>query len=154
MAGNIWTHTFTQTKSSMERDVKDTHQYAIVASVHLPGVSDEEFAASLTELRELAKTLGFKVIRTFVQKRAGFDSTAYLGEGKRQEIRRFVHGDADDETASDDASRLSAQTDDAETCLKRGCKNFCVNGHLAGDCRFSRESRNDRKQRTDRQPAG
>lgn len=35
-----------------------------------------------------------------------------------------------------------------------GCKNFCVNGHLAGDCRTSRENRNDRKQRTDRQPAG
>jgi transposase len=30
----------------------------------------------------------------------------------------------------------------------RGCKNFCVNGHLAGDCRPSRESRNDCKQRT------
>ena len=92
---------------------KDKPQYAIVAAVHLPGVSDEEFAASLTELRELAKTLGFKVTRTFVQKRAGFDSTAYLGGGKRQEIRRFVHGDADAETGSDDESldepsRLSA----------------------------------------------
>ena len=102
----------------MQNEVNDKPQYAIVAAVHLPGVSDAEFAASLTELRELAKTLGFKVTRTFVQKRGGFDSTAYLGGGKRQEIRRFVHGDADDETASDDASRLSAQTDDAETCLK------------------------------------
>ena len=99
----------------MQKDLKEKPQYAIVAAVHLPGVSDEGFAASLTEL---AKTLGFKVTRTFVQKCAGFDSTAYLGGGKRQEIRRFVHGDADDETASDDASRLSAQTDDAETCLK------------------------------------
>ena len=95
---------------------KDKPQYAIVAAVHLPGVSDEEFAASLTELRELAKTLGFKVTRTFVQKRAGFDSTAYLGGGKRQEIRRFVHGDADAETGSDDESldepsRLSAHSE-------------------------------------------
>ena len=94
----------------MERDVKDTPQYAIVASVHLPGVSDEEFAASLTELRELAKTLGFKVTRTFVQNRAGFDSTAYLGGGKRQEIRHFVRGNADDEVASEDIDML---TDDA-----------------------------------------
>jgi len=63
-----------------------------VASVQLPGVSDVEFEASLTELRELAKTLGYTVTRTFTQKRSGFDSTAYLGVGKRQEIRRFVNG--------------------------------------------------------------
>jgi len=29
---------------------------------------------------------------------------------------------------------------------RRGCKNFCVNGHLAGNCRPSRENHNDRKQ--------
>jgi len=102
----------------MQNEVNEKPQYAIVAAVHLPGVSDEEFAASLTELRELAKTLGFKVTRTFVQKRAGFDSTAYLGGGKRQEIRRFVHGDADDETGSDDISEFAtsgeAQTNAAE----------------------------------------
>ena len=102
----------------MQNEVNDKPQYAIAAAVHLPGVSDEEFAASLTELRELAKTLGFKVTRTFVQKRAGFDSTAYLGGGKRQEIRRFVHGDADDETGSDDISEFAtsgeAQTNAAE----------------------------------------
>ena len=102
----------------------DKLQYAIVAAVHLPGVSDEEFAASLTELRELAKTLGFKVTRTFAQKRAGFDFTGYLGGGKRQEIRRFVRGDIDDETAShdeapNDASGFSThnetQSDDTMT---------------------------------------
>ena len=102
----------------MQLDARDKNnpQYAIVAAVHLPTVSDEEFAASLTELRELAKTLGFNVTRTFVQKRAGFDSTAYLGGGKRQEIRRFVHGDAADETGSDVGSpnttpRLSADSE-------------------------------------------
>ena len=44
---------------------------AIVAAVQLSGVSDLEFEASLTELRELAKTLGFTVTRTFTQKRSG-----------------------------------------------------------------------------------
>ena len=83
---------------------KNPPQYAIVAAVHLPTVSDEEFAASLTELRELAKTLGFKVVRTFVQKRAGFDSAAYLGGGKRAEIRRYVQGDVDDDKGSADAT--------------------------------------------------
>ena len=81
----------------MQNEVKETPQYAIAASVQLPGVSDLEFEASLTELRELAKTLGFTVTRTFVQKRAGFESTAYLGVGKRQEIRHFVHGGAENE---------------------------------------------------------
>ena len=85
----------------MQKEVKEKPQYAIVASVQLPGVSDVEFEASLTELRELAKTLGFTVIRTFTQKRSGFDSTAYLGVGKRQEIRHFVSGAPGNETAPD-----------------------------------------------------
>ena len=75
---------------------------AIVAAVHLSGVSDIEFASSLNELRELAKTLGYKVVGTFVQKRATFDSTAYLGIGKRREIRRFVEGLGDDDSANGD----------------------------------------------------
>ncbi|HSJ82080.1 MAG TPA: GTPase HflX [Thiobacillus sp.] len=87
----------------MQSEVKEKPQYAVVASVQLPGVSDVEFEASLTELRELAKTLGFTVIRTFTQKRSGFDSTAYLGVGKRQEIRHFVSGEAANETEPDRA---------------------------------------------------
>lgn len=74
----------------MSIEVEEKPLYAIVASVHLPNVSDSEFEASLTELRELAKTLGFKVVHTFVQKRAGFDPTGYLGVGKRQEIAEFA----------------------------------------------------------------
>ncbi|MEQ1661203.1 MAG: GTPase HflX [Thiobacillus sp.] len=78
----------------MHTEVDPPLQYAIAASVQLPGVSDSEFEASLTELRELAKTLGFKVVRSFVQKRGGFDTTAYLGVGKREEIRHFVNPEA------------------------------------------------------------
>ena len=63
---------------------------AVIAAVQLPSVNDIEFEASLTELRELAKTLGYKVVRTFTQKRSGFDPSAYLGVGKRQEISHFV----------------------------------------------------------------
>ncbi len=87
----------------MQSEVKEKPQYAVVVSVQLPGVSDVEFEASLTELRELAKTLGFTVTRTFTQKRSGFDSTAYLGVGKRQEIRHFVSGEAASETEPDRA---------------------------------------------------
>ena len=85
----------------MQKEVKEKPQYAIVASVQLPEVSDVEFEASLTELRELAKTLGFTVTRTFTQKRSGFDSTAYLGVGKREEIRRFVNTKPGSETEPD-----------------------------------------------------
>lgn len=85
----------------MQTDVKEKPLYAVVAAVQLPGVSDFEFEASLTELRELAKTLGFTVTRTFTQKRSSFDSTAYLGVGKRQEIRHFVNSEAGDENESD-----------------------------------------------------
>jgi GTP-binding protein HflX len=58
-----------------------------VAAVQLPKVNDVEFEASLTELRQLAKTLGFEVVGKFTQKRAGFDSAAYFGKGKREELR-------------------------------------------------------------------
>lgn len=75
----------------MQTEVNATPKYAIVASVQLPNVSDIEFEASLTELRELAKTLGYAVVRTFIQKRTNFDTTAYLGVGKREEIRDFVN---------------------------------------------------------------
>jgi GTP-binding protein HflX len=75
----------------MQTEVKEKTKYAVVAAVQLPSVSDIEFEASLAELRDLAKTLGFKVTRTFAQKRAAFDSAAYLGLGKREEIRCFVN---------------------------------------------------------------
>jgi len=79
----------------MQMEVKEKPMRAVVAAVQLPNVSDVEFEASLTELRELAKTLGFMVVRTFIQKRSGFDSTAYLGVGKRHEIRCFVNNEPD-----------------------------------------------------------
>src|SRR5512135_2856240 len=79
----------------MPKEIKATPKRAVVAAVQLPEVSDAELEASLDELRELAKTLGFEVVATFTQKRASFDSAAYLGTGKREEIRRFVQGEAD-----------------------------------------------------------
>jgi GTPase len=66
---------------------------AVVAAVQLPGVTDVELDVSVNELRELAKTLGYEVVGTFTQKRGSFDTTGYLGVGKRQEMRNFVeHG--------------------------------------------------------------
>ena len=96
----------------MQKETTNPAMRAIVAAVHLPAVSDIEFEASLTELRELAKTLGYQVVGTFVQRRERFDSAAYLGTGKRQEIRRFVEGEeaCDDEN---DAETDAERDDDA-----------------------------------------
>jgi GTP-binding protein HflX len=74
----------------MQKEVKEKPRYAVVAAVQLPNVSDIEFEASLAELRDLAKTLGYVITATFTQKRSSFDATAYLGKGKREEIREFV----------------------------------------------------------------
>src|SRR5687767_326163 len=63
---------------------------AIVAAVQRPSVNDLEFEASLTELRQLAKTLGFEVVGRFTQKRSGFDKTAYFGTGKREELKALI----------------------------------------------------------------
>ena len=63
-----------------------------MAAVQLPGVSDLEFEASLTELHQLAKTLGFEVVGRFTQKRARFDPAAYFGVGKREELRAMQDG--------------------------------------------------------------
>ncbi|PXW85486.1 GTP-binding protein HflX [Nitrosomonas sp. Nm84] len=78
----------------MPIEVREKPKVAVVASVQLPSVNDVEFEASLSELRELAKTLGYEVVKTFVQKRSSFDTTAYLGVGKRQEISCFVNNKA------------------------------------------------------------
>lgn len=83
----------------MQSEVKEPVSHAVVAAVQLPNVSDMEFEASLNELRELAKTLGYKIVHTFVQKRAGFDITGYLGVGKREEIRDYVRSMAGDPEA-------------------------------------------------------
>ncbi len=63
---------------------------AVVAAVQLPGVSDEAFESSVSELRQLAKTLGIVVVGTVTQKRSSFDAAAYLGKGKRDELKDAV----------------------------------------------------------------
>ena len=101
----------------MPSEQPDHPLQAIVAAVQLPQVSDAEFESSLTELRELAKTLGYKVVQTFVQKRASFDTAAYLGTGKREEIREYVESQAG--TAPDDAPghATDVQADGIEVLL-------------------------------------
>ena len=72
----------------------------------LSSVSDVEFEASLTELRQLAKTLGFEVVGRLTQKRAGFDAAAYFGTGKREELRLLRVKDAVDVILVANPSRI------------------------------------------------
>src|SRR3954452_12478814 len=77
----------------MTQEAEPKRSRAIVAAVQRPSVSDSEFEASLEELRQLAKTLGFEVVGKFTQKRTGFDSAAYFGTGKREELRALCEQD-------------------------------------------------------------
>src|SRR5688572_1849600 len=89
---------------TLMRDLDEKPKRAVVAAVHLQGVSDAEFEASVTELGQLARTLGFQVVGTFTQKRQRFDAAAYLGLGKRKELHDFVHGKSAPGDAEDPAS--------------------------------------------------
>src|SRR5262245_30271352 len=71
----------------MIQKVEAKRPRAIVAAVQLPSVNEAEFEASLAELRQLAKTLGFEVVTTFTQKLAHINAGAYFGTGKREELK-------------------------------------------------------------------
>src|SRR5918999_4540418 len=102
----------------MTLDIDQKPRRAIVAAVQLSGVSDVEFDASLIELRQLAKTLGFEVVHRFTQKRAGLDSAGYFGLGKRQELRGVVEGGADIVLVDHEISPSQAHTLEKEV----GCE--------------------------------
>ncbi len=106
----------------MSQELTPRPTRAVVAVVQLPNVSDAAIQSSLTELGQLAKTLGFEVVATFAQQRPKFDPAAYLGAGKRQELRRFVRNElepdridaaplVDDETETEDEADVHADPD-------------------------------------------
>lgn len=81
---------------------------ALIVAVQLDSVSDVEFESSLAELTDLAKTLGLEVVGQFTQKRSSFDSTAYVGVGKREEIRQFLQSQKVDSDTLSQADPLAA----------------------------------------------
>jgi hypothetical protein len=121
----------------MSKAAQNTLKRAVVAAVQLPKVSDLEFEASLNELRELAKTLGFEVVATFTQKRTSFDSTAYLGLGKREELRRYVQGEAEAEEnpLAEDSATVSVAEWTAD-CWNGNFHDAPSDGRpwMSGDC--------------------
>src|SRR5689334_13844805 len=99
----------------MNRDRDRKARRAIAAAVQLPATSDAEFESSLSELRQLAKTLGFEVVQTFTQKRAGFDSAGYFGAGKREELKALVESGADVILVDHEISPSQSHTLEKET---------------------------------------
>jgi GTP-binding protein HflX len=63
---------------------------AILCSVQLPDVTEQEFEESLGELQRLAQTLGLSVIGRVTQRRGNFDVAAYIGPGKLTELTEQV----------------------------------------------------------------
>ena len=76
--------------NSVMFDSEEGGRRALMLAVQLAEVSDREFEGSLAELGELARTLGLEVVGTLTQKRGAFDPAAYLGSGKREELRAIV----------------------------------------------------------------
>src|SRR5450432_3017357 len=68
---------------------------ALLVGVHLQGVTDSDFEASLAELTRLVKTLGYRVAGRLTQARASIAPGAVLGEGKLAELAALTGGSGD-----------------------------------------------------------
>ena len=65
---------------------------AILVGIQVPTVDDIAHAASLEELRRLVKTLGYEVVATMSQKRAGIGGATVLGKGRLEELAAITGG--------------------------------------------------------------
>ena len=65
---------------------------AVLVGVQLPGVSDEEHAGDLAELRRLVRTLGYEVVGTISQRRESLAAGTIVGEGKLKELAELTGG--------------------------------------------------------------
>src|SRR5688572_17388564 len=77
------------------KDVSDTPATAVLVAAQLPGVTDEQHAASLDELARLATTLGLNVVGRVSQRRDRLSPATVIGGGKLRELADWTGGDAD-----------------------------------------------------------
>ncbi len=73
---------------------------AVLVAVQAPDVTDEEHAASLAELGRLCHTLGFDVVATVTQRRAGLAKGAVVGKGKLAQLGAMTGGPGKIESAA------------------------------------------------------
>jgi GTPase len=67
-------------------DVSPAPLRAAMVAVQLPDADDGAFAASLSELHRLGRTLGVQIVATLTQRRRTLDAAAVLGSGKLAEL--------------------------------------------------------------------
>lgn len=72
-------------------ETKRQQERVILLGVELQ--TTEHFDMSMTELANLAKTAGVKVMASFSQKRERYDSKTFIGSGKLDEIKAIVEAD-------------------------------------------------------------
>lgn len=65
---------------------------AVLVSVQLPEVADEEHAGNLAELVRLVDTLGYDVVAEVSQRRETLSKSLVLGEGKLKELAALTGG--------------------------------------------------------------
>ncbi len=65
---------------------------AAIVAVQLPGVTDEEFGASLEELGRLCSTLGLDVVTTITQRRTHLSKGGVVGKGKLAQLGEITDG--------------------------------------------------------------
>jgi GTPase len=65
---------------------------AVLVGIQLPDASDEDFKASMGELKRLVQTLGFEVVGELHQKRKSIHPSTAVGEGKLKELAAWTGG--------------------------------------------------------------
>src|SRR5690606_13907431 len=75
-----------------KREAEGPRPRAVLVGIQLPGCSDADLAASLTELGRLADTLGLEVIGQITQKRQSLAVGAGIGGGKLRELAAITGG--------------------------------------------------------------
>lgn len=66
------------------------HLTGIVVSLKTSEITHEEVNYSVSEIAQLAKTLGVTIENKFIQHRNSIDSAYYIGQGKLEEIRSYM----------------------------------------------------------------
>lgn len=87
---------------------------AVLVGVQLQGVSDVEHAADLAELARLVHTLGYEVVATVSQKRAGLASGTVLGKGKLKELAQLTGGTGEIPSSAKDHKSKAKEAWEAE----------------------------------------
>ena len=98
----------------MENQVK--LERTVLVGVQLQGVSDDDFAESLAELRELLLSAKGKPVGTLTQRRDRPDSRSYIGKGKLEELGQLVEEQQADAVIFDE-KLTPAQVRNLETAL-------------------------------------